>query len=88
MKREKSAPKKKTSRTKASALPGPSELLPTPPPAEERVQLAVEIPTKTSFRIKLCLLHMEAKGMKATKRQFVEQAIVAALDKFDCEWGV
>ncbi|TWT37178.1 hypothetical protein KOR34_21250 [Posidoniimonas corsicana] len=78
---------KKTSRTKPDKPGSPSELLPTPPPSEDAVTLSVDIPTKTSFRLKVALLHMEARGSKVAKKQFVQQALVDALDRFDQEWG-
>ncbi|QDV73196.1 hypothetical protein [Botrimarina mediterranea] len=79
--------RKKVSRAKSVESVSPSELLPTPPPSEDAVTLSVDIPRKISFRLKVALLQMEAKGEKATKRQFVEQALASALDEFDLEWG-
>lgn len=87
MARKKTAAKKKVTRARVVMSAGPSELLPTPPPSEDAVTLSVDIPRKISFRLKVALLQMEAKGEKATKRQFVENALATALDAFDNEWG-
>lgn len=58
-------------------------LLPEPPPGEERVALHIDIPGTVNWRIKMALLIAEGEGKKVTKKNFVEEAIIKALDNFD-----
>jgi len=66
-------------------VPLPTGLLPEPPPGEERVALHIDIPGKVNWRIKMALLISEGEGAKVSKKNFVENALIRALDRFDEE---
>ncbi|QEG35908.1 hypothetical protein [Bythopirellula goksoeyrii] len=67
-------------------LVSPTESIPKPPPSEEEVALNVEISKAVGWRLKIALLHLEAGGRKTAKKQFVQEALIAALNRFDDEY--
>lgn len=57
--------------------------MPVPPKEEETEYLHVEVGRSVSWRLRVALFQLESEGEKTTKRAFVEEALVAALDTFD-----
>lgn len=57
----------------------------TPPPGEERVTLHLQIDKGLAWRMKMFMLVSESEGVRTSKRAFVENAIVKALDQFDAK---
>ena len=88
MAQKKSSPKPRTAPAKATKSRSLARVIPTPPAGAEEEKLSVDIPKGLGWRIKLALLTMESRGEKTAKKKFVEDAIVAALDRLDHEWEV
>lgn len=57
--------------------------IPAPPVANATENLSVEIQKQVGWRLKMALWQLELEGQPSTKKAFVENAIVAALEEFD-----
>ena len=57
--------------------------VPAPPIEEASEDLSVEIRKAVGWRLKMALFQLEVEGERTTKKAFVEQALISALDRFD-----
>ena len=87
MARKKSTTNKKSKSRETLGADPLTTAFPAPPAGDEEEKLSVDIPTGLGWRIKLALIALESRGEKTAKKKFVEEAIVAALDRLDHEWG-
>lgn len=81
---------KATSKTRKAQPPdqvGTTLQIPPPPQGEGRENLSVEIAMSVTWRIQVALFQLQQRGQKTTKRAFVEELLVQALDDFDSANG-
>ena len=74
---------RRTTRKQRTVVSGLTANIPAPPVENATENLSVEIQKQVGWRLKMALWQFEVEGHPSTKKAFVENAIVSALDEFE-----